>query len=134
MFSDAYYLLVVDDNPEVCRLLADFLQDEGYAVKKAYNGDQAISAIRAQIPSMILIDVNMSDKKGLDILREVQDLVSGVPVFIITDNVKPDMIAEAKKMGLARYFISKPFDVFSLIQMITQFVPALPRVLAMPVH
>lgn len=134
MFSDAYYLLVVDDNPEICRLLAEFLKDEGYAVKKAYCGDQAISVIRTQIPSMILIDVNVSGKNSLDILKEVQDLIAGVPVFIITDNVRPDVIAEAKSMGLARYFISKPFDVFSLIQLVTQFVPPMPRFLEMQVN
>lgn len=130
MNGDAYYLLIVDDQPEVGRLLSDFLKDEGYTVKTACNGDQAISAINAQIPSMILMDISKPGYSGLGILKEVQDLVFGVPVFVITGNAKPDVIAEAKKIGLARYFISKPFDVFSLIQLVTQIVPPLPRALA----
>ncbi len=126
MVNDAHYLLVVDDNKAICEILADFFQDEGYAVKTTFSGDQAIQAIHAQIPRVILIDYNMPGKNGLETLKEVQGLISGVPVIMITANADKDVFLEAKKKGLVRYFVSKPFNIASLVQLVMQLISQLP--------
>ncbi len=126
MVSDAHYLLVVDDNKAICEILGDFFLDEGYAVKTAFSGDQAICAIRAQIPRAILIDYNMPGKNGLETLKEVQGLLSGVPVIMITANADKDVFAEAKRKGLVGHFVSKPFNISSLVHLVTQSAPPLP--------
>jgi DNA-binding NtrC family response regulator len=126
MLSDANYLLVVDDNKAICKILSDFLLDEGYAVKTTFSGDQAIRAIRAQIPRAILIDYNMPGKNGLETLKEVQGLLSGVPVIMITANADKDVCAEAQRKGLVSYLVSKPFNISSLVHLITQPAPSLP--------
>ncbi len=127
MLSDAHYLLVVDGNKAICEILSDFLLDEGYTVKTTFSGDQAIRAIRAQIPRAILIDYNMPGKNGLETLKEVQELLSGVPVIMITANADEEVFAEAKRKGLVSHFVSKPFNISSLVHLVTQPAPSLPH-------
>lgn len=128
MVGNNHYLLVVDDKPEICKLLADLLTNEGYTVKTAVNGDQAILTIRAQTPVLILIDINMPEKNGIEILEEVRGIISGVPVFAITGNWDSDLVVEARNAGLIRHIIPKPFDIFAVIQLVKQSVPPVPRV------
>ena len=126
MVNDAHYLLVVDDNEAICEILTEFFQDEGYAVKTAFSGDQAISAIRSQIPRAILIDYNMPGKNGLETLKEVQGLIHGVPVIMITANADKDLFVEAERKGLIHCFVSKPFKACSLVQFVMQVIPPFP--------
>ena len=123
---DDGYLLIVDDMRVICELLIDVLAAEGFAVQACMSGEQAIDAIRARTPALIIIDQVMPGKNGLQTLREVQGLVSGVPVIMISGFVdeKQDVI-EARKQGLIRHFISKPFDMRYLTQLVKEMIPPL---------
>lgn len=125
MVSDAHYLLVVHDNKAMGEIMADFLQDEGYEVKTTFSSDEAIRTIRAQIPRAILIDYNMPFKNGLQALKEVQGLLSGVPVIMIAANAAKDKFVEAKRKGLVSYFVSKPFNISSIVHLVTHLAPPL---------
>ncbi len=124
---DDDYLLIVDDMRVICELLTDVLTAEGFAVQASMSGEQAIDAIRARTPALIIIDQVMPGKNGLQTLREVQSLISGVPVIMISGYVeeKQDVI-EARKQGLIRHFISKPFDMRYLIQLVEAIIPLPP--------
>ena len=61
---DDDYLLIVDDMRVICELLTDVLTAEGFAVQASMSGEQAIDAIRARTPALIIIDQVMPGKKG----------------------------------------------------------------------
>jgi DNA-binding response OmpR family regulator len=121
------YLLIVDDMHLICELLSDALTAEGFAVQISMNGEQALDAIRARTPALIIIDQMMPGKDGLQTLREAQGLISGVPVVMISGYTAPqhDVVA-AKRQGLIQHFISKPFDMCSLIQLVKELIPPPP--------
>jgi len=124
---DDGYLLIVDDMLVICELLTDVLTAEGFAVQASMSGEQAIDAIRARTPALIIIDQVMPGKNGLQTLREVQGLISGVPVIMISGYVEEEQdVIEARKQGLIRHFISKPFDMRYLIQLVKEIIPPPP--------
>ena len=66
----ARHILVVDDEPEIRNLVHDILEDEGYTVSTAENGETARNARRVRRPDLILLDIWMEDIDGISLLRE----------------------------------------------------------------
>jgi DNA-binding response OmpR family regulator len=118
------YLLIVDDMYVICELLTDVLTAGGFAVQTSMSGEQAIDAIRTRTPTLIIIDQVMPGKNGLQTLKEVQDLISGVPVIMISGYVEEKQdVVEARRQGLIRHFISKPFDMRYLVELVKEIIP-----------
>ncbi len=101
-------LLVVDDDPDVRRVLVRMLEDEGYQVSEAANGDEVKSALGSGAPELVLLDLMLSEEDGFDLLAEIRRS-SDVPVIILTAR-----IAEADRvLGLrlgADDYVVKPFS------------------------
>ena len=68
--TNAPYILVVDDEPDIRHLVQEILEDEGYEVAVAENGETARQAYRQQQPSLILLDIWMPDVDGITLLKE----------------------------------------------------------------
>jgi two-component system response regulator (stage 0 sporulation protein F) len=115
---DDNYLLIVDDQPAICELLEEVFTSEGYQVETALNGDQAVHTIRARTPDLIFMDINMPGKNGLETLKDVQDMISGVPVIMITAYGELDDVMKVRKLGLIQHYITKPFDIISLVKLV----------------
>jgi CheY-like chemotaxis protein len=81
-----YRVLVVDDDPDVIEYFSSFLGDHGYLVESASNASQAVVAVNDFGPDVVLIDVMMPGKSGLDLLVTLRrhPVWSGLPVVMIT--------------------------------------------------
>ncbi len=117
-----HYLLIVDDQPAICELLEEAFCSEGYCVEIAMNSDRAVHAIRTRTPELILMDINMPGKNGLETLKDVQGLISNVPVILITAYGELEDVMEVRKLGLIQHYITKPFDLISLIKLVRQIM------------
>lgn len=104
------YLLVVDDQAGVRRLLGEALCDEGYKVETASSGTEAIKMISAVNPSLILLDIKMPVMNGLETLEGIRRIYPDVPVVMMTAYGELDIVIEAKKRGV-KHYINKPFDL-----------------------
>ena len=119
------YLLIVDDMRFICQLLAEALSIEGLTVKTSLSGKQAIDMMRSQTPALIIIDQVMPGMDGLQTLREAQELIVGVPVIMISGYPEEQQeVLEARKRGLIRHYITKPFDIPYLLQVVEEILPA----------
>jgi two-component system KDP operon response regulator KdpE len=65
-------ILIVDDEPQIRRVLRATLSSQGYTVAEARTGDDALEQIRGQRPDLILLDVNMTGRSGLEVCREIR--------------------------------------------------------------
>ncbi|MDH5576598.1 MAG: response regulator, partial [Nitrospirota bacterium] len=65
-------ILVVDDDPQVCDLLQQILENEGHAVYGALNGLEGISLYRRHRPELVLLDILMPEKEGLETIRDLR--------------------------------------------------------------
>ena len=109
------YILVVDDEPEIRNLVHDILEDEGYTVSTAENGETARNARRVRRPDLILLDIWMEDIDGISLLREWSE--SGdlhCPVVMMSGHGTVETAVEATRLG-AYDFIEKPISLAKLL-------------------
>jgi two-component system KDP operon response regulator KdpE len=99
-------ILVIDDEPQLRKSLRLTLEKAGYAVVEAA-GNEAIDAATAKGPDLILLDLGLSDKNGLDILRHLRDWYTS-PIIILSVQGSSDDIVKALDNG-AHDYLAKPF-------------------------
>ena len=105
-------ILIADDNPDNIRLLAVRLQSEGYHFITAADGQQTLDLVNAENPDLVLLDVNMPNKDGFEVLTEMRanENVAHIPVIIITAaRIGIKDVREGLTLGADDY-ITKPFD------------------------
>ena len=102
-------VLVVDDDPASRRLLEVRLRPLECDVATAGNGEQAIAAIRKDVPDLVLLDLQMPKVGGIEVLRALRKEEINVPVIVITAHGSIETAVEAMKEG-AYDFITKPVD------------------------
>ncbi len=107
-------ILVVDDDPEMCRLLSEFLQGEGFHVSSTGDSLEASNLIKREEFDLLITDLKMKGLKGLDLLEEVQRVAPLTPVIIITAFGTIESAIKAIKMGAYDY-ITKPFQMDELL-------------------
>jgi CheY-like chemotaxis protein len=105
-------ILVVDDDPDILRLLTMTLQPEGYRLLSASDGNAALEIARAQRPDLLLLDWNMPGRNGLEVCRALRaesgpDL-RDVPVVLLTAQVEAEDTAAGFAAGVTDY-VTKPF-------------------------
>src|SRR5471030_1482426 len=110
-------LLLVDDDPDLLRLLAIRLKANGYDVTAVDNGQRALASIAASRPDLVLTDLRMGGMDGMALFHEIQASYPGLPVIILTAHgTIPDAVA-ATKRGVFGY-LTKPYDAEELLYQI----------------
>lgn len=104
-------ILVVDDYPDNLRVLTAILVEQGYRVRKAINGQLALATIEAQVPDLILLDIQLPDINGYDLCRQIKanPRTYAIPILIISIHDQVEDIVRAFAEGAVDY-IKKPFQ------------------------
>ena len=103
-------ILVVDDDKNTRDYLAAFLGGAGFAVECLGSGDEAIERLAAgHSPSMILLDVMLPGKDGIEVLANVKAIHPSIPIIILSGIGQIKTVVEAMKMGASDY-LTKPFE------------------------
>ena len=115
-------VLVVDDDPSIQGFLAEALADEGYAVRTADHGRQALDVLDVWRPHLILLDLMMPEMDGWAFRDEQcrRAEVAAIPVIVLS--ATRDLEARAEALAPARVF-SKPFDLNALLVAIGELLP-----------
>jgi class 3 adenylate cyclase/CheY-like chemotaxis protein len=109
-------ILVVDDNPANLEILETRLTRQGYEVVTARDGDEALVAARAQTPDLILLDVMMPNKDGIQVCRELKanQSLPFMPVILVTAKADSEDIVAGLDAGGDEY-VTKPVDHAALV-------------------
>lgn len=105
--SSIMKILVVDDEPSVCKALRRLLVAKGYNVLEAHDGDQALEVYRQERPDVVLLDIRMPGMDGLETLRELKAIDQGANVIMVTVVVDDEIAKRAMAEGALDY-ITKP--------------------------
>jgi CheY-like chemotaxis protein len=116
----ATFILVVDDDPDVLAALTDALESEGYEVRGARDGIEAIEAIAERRPDLIITDLLMPTMTGFELLAALHDdpQLATIPTLIITAGRSAEAAATAGAMVLP-----KPLDLDRLMRAINACAP-----------
>ena len=108
-------VLIIDDNANMCETLADILVEKGYAVVTATTGREGMEAARKWFFNIHLIDINLPDKTGIELLRSFKSAYPSRINIMITASATLKYAVDAVNIG-ADAFILKPIDFSSLEQ------------------
>ena len=119
MKLNTYKILVVDDDPDIVELLKYNLSSEGYKVKSASNGIQAVSLAKEFIPDLTILDIMMPNMDGVETCRQIRSIPELANKFIIFLTARSEEYSEiaAFEMGADDY-ITKPIKPRALISRI----------------
>ncbi|MCU7915019.1 MAG: sigma-54 dependent transcriptional regulator [Candidatus Thiodiazotropha sp. (ex Gloverina cf. vestifex)] len=118
------YILVVDDEPEIRNLVKEILEDEGYEVAMAADGQSARKALRDRRPELILLDIWMPDVDGITLLKE-WGAEEGLPcpVIMMSGHGTVETAVEATRLG-AYDFLEKPLSLAKLLLTVERSIEA----------
>ena len=114
-------ILLVDDEPEVCRVMARILEKEGFATEVAHDGKTALQKVRTDCPEVLITDVNMPDMDGWEVLRQAKALNPDLPVVIVTGSAGISQAVAAMRAS-ANDYLAKPFKDHELIRAVQRAV------------
>jgi len=100
-------ILVVDDESDICDFVKNFLQERGYQVLTALNGEDAITIAKAEKPELILLDIKMKGMDGIAALKHLREINGNQKVIMVTALDDQDKMDEASRMGACDY-VTKP--------------------------
>jgi two-component system alkaline phosphatase synthesis response regulator PhoP len=109
-------VLVVDDAPDIVRLVRDYLEHAGFSVLAAANGVDAIRIARSERPDLIVLDLGLPGRDGLDVTRELHrdSAVSSVPIVMLTARADESDKLVGLELGADDY-VTKPFSAKELV-------------------
>ena len=110
MDTDDKIVLVVDDEASIRRNIRDLLSPLGYTIVLAEDGASAIRSFTERCPGLVILDINMPDISGLDVLEEIKSINKDVPVIVFTAFGTSERAIRAMKCGAYDY-IEKPFEL-----------------------
>jgi len=103
-------ILVTDDKESMRRNIRDLLEPMGYAVLEAGKGEEAIRIFSGTEPDLVILDINMPDMSGLEVLEKLRERNKGVPIIVFTAYGTSERAIQAMKCGAFDY-IEKPFEM-----------------------
>jgi two-component system, OmpR family, KDP operon response regulator KdpE len=106
-------ILIVDDEPQIRRVMRTTLSSNGYAVLEAKTGEEALEIIRKERPELVLLDVNMPGMSGLEVCREIRDQSDVAIIMLTVRNTEHDKVL-ALDAGADDYVV-KPFSIEELL-------------------
>ena len=102
-------ILVVDDEPSMCRYLQTLLEADSYQVETASNGFQALERVqRSPLPDLVLLDLLMPDLDGLETLERLRQCRPALKVVMLSCVSEPCKVVQAMRLGAVDY-LAKPF-------------------------
>jgi len=126
MEGDRARILVVDDNASVRRSLAALLTRTGHEVIQAANGLEASRVWREVELDLVILDLFMPEKDGIETMVELRAFVPGIPIIVMSGGAygsQMDMLSAAELLG-ASLTIQKPFTLEEMLEAVRKALPA----------
>lgn len=109
-------ILIADDEPNIVLSLEFVLQEEGYAVRVARDGVEALEAIAAQLPDLVLLDVMLPRMNGFEVCQRIRSRPEWRPLRVVMLSAKGREVEVQKGLALgADAYVTKPFAIKDLL-------------------
>jgi two-component system, NtrC family, nitrogen regulation response regulator NtrX len=110
-------ILVVDDNEDMCQVIADVLRAEGHMVGIAYDGESALNELRNRVYDVMILDYKLFDMNGLQVLERQAGITPSPYTIMISAYGSESVKARARELEVYDFF-DKPFDVNVLLKVV----------------
>jgi len=110
-------VLIVDDDPTMCRMLVDRLEEVGWRAAVALGVEEALARVGDEPYAVVLSDIQMGERDGWDLLRRLRERHSAPPVILMSSFGSTATAMRAREEGAFDY-LSKPFDMAELLALL----------------
>lgn len=116
-------IMVVDDEPYIARVIKFKLEQEGYTVISANDGQSGLQKIKEEKPDLVLLDVMMPGLSGYEVCQKIKEdaELAGIPVVILTAKGQERDREQGLTMGASDY-ITKPFSPNRLLELVKSMI------------
>lgn len=111
-------ILFVEDEPALQKALGDFLRQEKFEVIAALDGEQGLAMARRERPDLVLMDLILPRKRGLDVLAEMKTdpLLAQIPVIVLTNVESNDAVEKAVELGAKAYLVKANYRLDEVLE------------------
>lgn len=106
-------VLIIEDDPAICRFLRNTLRVQRYEVREADTGEEGLALVRQIQPELVILDLGLPDIDGMEVIRKIREL-SNVPILVLSSRSDEAGKVTALDLGADDY-VSKPFGVDELM-------------------
>ncbi len=121
LLSETGSILFVDDNENMCNSMSMVFEHQGYDTQTAFDGADAVEAVRERAFDLIFMDIKMPKLNGVEALHEIKLVRPEVIVVMMTAYTKDALVSEAFKEG-AYVVLNKPFDLEQIIALAERLI------------
>ncbi|MFH1411344.1 MAG: response regulator [Candidatus Omnitrophota bacterium] len=114
-------IVMVDDEPGACDFVKSFLEERGYTVHVAFNGDDGIALIKEKNPVLVFLDIRMPGKNGAVVLEELRKDDPELKVVIMTGLEEGELLDKVKELG-ATDILAKPVQLLELSKIVKEYI------------
>ncbi len=116
-------ILLVDDTETVLLFEKMMLKSEGFRLRTAKNGVQALESVQDEAPDLILLDIMMPELDGVETCRRLKSdpATQAIPVVMVTTKGEPEMVERAFEAGCDDY-VTKPLDKMELVSKVSTYL------------
>ena len=114
-------ILVIDDDRDQVEILKYHLSGQGFEVVSAYCAHEGLKLLKQELPSLVLLDIDLPDATGLEVCGKICDdpETFQIPVIFVSGAERPDILRQARAAGCA-FYLRKPYDPNALLVIIKQ--------------
>ena len=117
-------ILIIDDEPDTLTYFASLLEDNGYEIVTAVDGEEGLLKLQESIPDLVTLDISMPEKSGVKLYREMKDSDQwkDIPVIVIT-GISDDFrkfISTRRQVTPPEGYLSKPIDKEELLRLVRE--------------
>jgi len=124
MANDEIHVLVVDDSQEAAASMAELLVLDGYTVRTASEGRQALQLAAEQVPHCVILDINMPGMDGCELTQELRARYDSSMVIIAITGMGDRSERVAMTIALADHFLRRPFESSVILRLLLPTRPA----------
>lgn len=110
-------VLIVDDEPNICKILSRLVESEGFEALISHDGKSALEMIVSEMPDVLLVDFKMPEIDGMEVMKRAKEMDPDLAVVMITAYADIPRTVEAMKAG-AHDYLAKPFEHHELIRVV----------------
>ncbi len=116
-------VIIVEDEDILRDLLKRKLENNGYEVEIALEGEEGLRKIKEQKPDLVLLDIVMPKMDGFTVMEEIRkdEEISDIPIIIVSNSGQPVEIDRAQDLGVKDWIIKTNFDPMEVVEMVNRF-------------
>jgi len=122
--TDMRTILLAEDDKSIAFLIEQKMRLAGYEISIAKDGEEALEALKRKVPDLLLLDIDMPKKNGLEILQAMKKeaTLATVPVIVISNSGSPIEVYHFQNLGVKDYFIKAELDLEELLKVVRKYL------------